>query len=143
MTGIWTGSAPSGIGIGVGRTRGGMAPRDGIPPGGIAPGGIAPGGITPGGIMDRCGMAPGIIPGGGIMESGGPPCIAPGFISPPGIFGLAGPKLVSVISIGAKGFHRALMRTMIFWRSGVGVCSSATTVEKKPEAFSFERKSSA
>src|SRR5438445_8919681 len=38
-------------------------------------------------------------------------------------------------------FHWALIRRLILCRSGVGFCSSTTTVEKKPELINFERKS--
>src|ERR1019366_4579828 len=37
------------------------------------------------------------------------------------------------------GFHCAVIRTVTFCRSGVGVCSSTATLEKNPESMSFDR----
>ena len=40
-------------------------------------------------------------------------------------------------------FHCARMVTVIFCRSGEGVCCSGTTILKKPESLSLDRKSTA
>ena len=53
--------------------------------------------------------------------------------------GLAAP--LAGIFRSLAGFHWPVIRTVIFCLSGVGVCSSTTTVEKKPELMSLERKS--
>src|SRR5947209_5456161 len=49
--------------------------------------------------------------------------------------------LIAWGQIHLGSLHWAVRRTTIFCRSGVGVCSSTTTEEKRPESISLERNS--
>ena len=125
-------------------TPGGKATPSGAPPGPttmVPPGSPGPPGRGPPArrlvltAMMASGGGPSImsIPAGISVKPGGIP-------PPPPPFGEAFTGIFRPTR-AAAGFHWALIRTVTRCRSGVGACSSTTTVAKKPESISFLRNS--
>src|SRR3954471_1272352 len=107
---------------------------------GVLMGGLATEGPGPEGARTPDGGAPISGPGMFMAIGGGPPIPGNGKDGRSGSGALVG----TVSERGGRepaGFSAAVILTVTFWRSGLGVCSSTVTTEKNPDFKSLERRS--